>query len=351
MIYLRNFIIGTLLTIIILIIFLGYRQNFSQTETLPIDDEQEGLKDQIVIHFSHVVAENTPKGLAASRFAELVHEKSNGKIIVYVHSNGVLYNDSNEVEALQNGDVQMIAPSISNMTSKLSSWQIFDLPFLFDDATQLHTTLTGELSAALLQELNSLHIKGLTFWQNGFKQIASNTPIVSTEDFNGLRIRMMPSKILHDQYSLLKAIPVTTPFTEIYSELQSDEIAAQENTISNLFSKGYYQTNSHITLSNHGILAYAVMINEEFWEQLDVKMQQVILDSLEEISTWQYTSSIRLNEENLHSLENNPNVSLHRMTEIELSKWQQTVRPVYEHYAENHKNYLELLNRDLINNK
>ncbi len=347
MIYLRNFIIGACLSFIIIIILIGYRQNLFQSESLPIDDEQVGLKDQIVIHFSHVVAENTPKGLAASRFAELVHEKSKGKIIVYVHPNGVLFNDYNEVEALQNGDVQMIAPAISNMTSILSSWQIFDLPFLFKDAAQLHAALSGELSNTLLQELDSIHIKGLTFWQNGFKQIASNTPIVSMEDFNGLRIRMMASKVLKDQYSLLQAVPVTTPFTEIYSELQSDDIAAQENTISNIYSKGYYETNSQITLSNHGILAYAVMINETFWEQLDAEMQQVIIDSLAEISTWQYNSSIRLNEENLQNLENNPNVSLHKMNEKELEKWEQTVRPIYDKYTNTHKKYIKLLNSDL----
>ncbi|MEO4052321.1 DctP family TRAP transporter solute-binding subunit [Solibacillus sp. CAU 1738] len=343
----RNFIFGVISAFIILIGILAYRQNIFQPESLPYDDEQAGLDEQVVINFSHVVAENTPKGLAATRFAELVNKKSGGKVIVYIHPNGVLYNDSNELEALQNGNVQMIAPSISNMTNKLPSWQLFDLPFLFKDDEQVAAALTGQLSESLLEELDSLHIKGLTFWSSGFKQIAANTPIVNIEDFEGLRIRTMPSNMLKQQYEIMHAIPITTPFTDIYEELDSMQIAAQENTISNLFSKGYHKTHANITLSNHGILSYAVMINEGFWEELDTETQQIITDSLAEMSEWQHELAIELNEENLHKLENNKEVSLYTMNEEETLKWQQAVRPIYDVYAQRYKKYMKLLLNDL----
>ena len=281
-IVLRFYTITAIITIIILVATISYRFDIWNKKDLPNDDEQIGLNDQVIINFSHVVAESTPKGLAAMKFAELIEEKSNGEMIVQIYPNGILYNDDNELAALREGDIQMIAPTISKMTEDLPSWQVLDLPFLFENNEQVYQALHGELSEKLLQELNSINVHGLTFWHNGFKQMASNaTPLLQVEDFKDLSIRSMPSEILKEQFTLLNAKPVVTTFNDLYEASQNNQVLAQENTISNIYSKGYYSLQPNITLSNHGILAYALMMNEDFWESLNEKQQQIIEEALE----------------------------------------------------------------------
>ena len=277
----KIFLTGSFITIIILIVLFSYRQNIFSTEALPYDDEQQGLNEQITIHFSHVVAENTPKGVAAERFKQLVEEKSDGKVIVQIYPNGMLYNDESELEALRENDVQMIAPTISKMTGTLPDWQVLDLPYIIENDAQLKKVLNGQVSKSLLEELDKINVKGLTFWNNGFKQIASTTPIIEVEQFKGMRVRMMTSNILREQFKLLDAKPIATAFGDVYYDLKRNNVDAQENTISNIFSKQFHTMENHITLSNHGILSYAVLMNEDFWNSLDEEVQQIITDSLD----------------------------------------------------------------------
>ncbi|KGR78517.1 DctP family TRAP transporter solute-binding subunit [Ureibacillus manganicus] len=340
-----------MITIIILIVLLGYRQNIFSQGTLPYDDEQVGIEDQVIIKFSHVVAENTPKGIAAEKFARLVEEKSNGRMVVQVYPNGMLYNDVNELQALKEGDIQMIAPTFSKMTDYLPNWQVLDLPFIIENEKQLKKVLTGSFSEKLIAELDGLNIKGLTFWSNGFKQIASSySPILETHHFWHKKIRMMPSDILKEQYYLLRAKPITRTFDEVYKEIEKNLVDAQENTISNIFSKKFYEMENHITLSNHGILSYVVMMNEEFWNDLSISDQKIITDSLDEMENWQFEQAENINAINLQTLAHNKNVFIYELDEKNKRKWQEKLNPIYEYYRKNiHPNYLnELLNE--INN-
>ncbi|HWK24430.1 MAG TPA: DctP family TRAP transporter solute-binding subunit [Ureibacillus sp.] len=344
----KYFLSGSFITIIILIVLFSYRQNIFSTTTLPFDDEQQGLDEQITILFSHVVAENTPKGVAAEKFKELVEEKSRGKVIVQIYPNGMLYNDGNELEALRENKVQMIAPTISKMTDIVPDWQVLDLPFIIENNKQLQTVLNGQVSKSLLQELEKINIKGLTFWNNGFKQISSTTPIIEVEQFKGKRIRVMSSDILHDQYELLKAEPIATSFGEVYSDLQKNIVDAQENTISNIYSKQFHTMENQITLSNHGILAYTVLINDDFWNSLDEDIQKIITDSLFEMQDWQFQKAEQFNSEDLLYLKADPKVKIYELDEQNKNKWKEELQPIYTQY-EKHVNdqYLEKLKDEI----
>ncbi|WP_159083055.1 MULTISPECIES: DctP family TRAP transporter solute-binding subunit [unclassified Lysinibacillus] len=345
----RFYVITALITITVLVVSISFRLDVWNQKELPYDDEQIGLDDQIIINFSHVVAENTPKGIAATKFAELVKEKSDGKMIVQIFPNGILYNDENELSALKQGDIEMIAPTISKMTESLPSWQVLDLPFIFENDEQVYEVLHGELSKNLLHELNSIDIHGLTFWHNGFKQMASqSTPLLEVEDFNNLSIRSMPSTILKEQFTLLKAKPIVTTFNDLYAASQNNEILAQENTISNLYSKGYYAMQPNITLSNHGILAYSVLMNEDFWESLNNKQQKIIEDSLDEMQQWQHDQAIALNKENLKQLRSINQVQIQALSAEQLNHWKQALHPIYKSYEKlTAKGYLSQLRREI----
>ncbi|KGR74551.1 DctP family TRAP transporter solute-binding subunit [Ureibacillus sinduriensis] len=344
----KLFLTGSFITIIILIVLFSYRQSIFSINSLPFDDEQRGLNEQIIIHFSHVVAENTPKGIAAEKFKALVEEKSGGKVVVQIYPNGMLFNDENELEALRDNKVQIIAPTISKLTNSLPNWQVLDLPFIIENNEQLKKVLNGETSDSLLQELEKINIKGLTFWNNGFKQIASTSPVIGVEDFNGMRIRMMSSDILDDQFKLLGAKPIATSFGDVYSGIKNNIVDAQENTISNIYSKQFHTMENHITLSNHGVLAYAVMMNEDFWNSLDTDTQKIITDSFEEMQDWQFERAEQFNEENLSYLKENSAVHIYELDEPIKNEWKEKLKTIYTQYEKNvNGHYLSDLLKEL----
>lgn len=351
-ILLRLYIITAIVAALLLIVTISYRFDVWNTKNLPYDDEQVGLDDQIVINFSHVVAENTPKGLAVNKFAELVKEKSDGEIIVQTYPNGILYNDENELAALQKGDIQMIAPSVSKMSEALPSWQVLDLPFIFESDEQVYEILHGDLSDSLLQELDSINVHGLTFWHNGFKQMASNTtPLLEVDQFKDLKIRIMPSDILKEQFLLLKAKPILKTFNDLYIAIQNNEIIAQENTISNLYSKGYYSMQPNITLSNHGILAYSVMMNADFWKSLSDGQQKIIQDSLDEMQRWQHDQAVALNAENYQQLQADENVQFYTISDQQRKQWMEALQPIYSSYEKiSNKDFLTQLRKEIQDN-
>jgi tripartite ATP-independent transporter DctP family solute receptor len=299
------------------------------------DDEQKGLKEQIVINFSHVVAENTPKGLAAQKFAEIVNNKSEGRVKVEVFPNGVLYSDDEEMDALMRNDVQMIAPSFSKMTEMMPEWQMFDLPFIFEDYEEVEEAFMGDVGRKLLTLLEDEDIKGLALWSNGFKQMTSNNrPLLEPSDFKGQRFRIMPSEVIEEQFRLLGAEPKVVPFNQVYESLEKHQFDGQENTISNIYSKRFYQLQRYMTISNHGYLGYAVLMNEDFWKRLPPGVQILLTDAMKETTTWIWEQAKLMNEEQLQYIKEESNIKVYYLTEEEKKKWRQKFQPIYNNFEE-----------------
>lgn len=332
----KNFIIGSILTVLLLTIGISVQQGLLFAKPLPYDDEQKGLDTQITIHLSHVVAENTPKGQAASKFAELVEEKTDGEVKVHVYPNASLYSDENEFKALQNGEVEMIIPTFSKMTSYVPSWQVLDLPYLFDTEEQVHDVLTGAIGERLLEELAPYRVKGLGFWHNGFKHLTSaDDPIHTFENLKGLRVRTMPSKVLEKQFETVGATAVPLSFSEVFSDLEAHAIDAQENTASNIYSKGFYKVQQHMTLTKHGILGYSVLMNEDFWRTLPIKLQKQITEAMEETTEWQFEQAILMNKKDLLKLQQQNDFEIYDMSMNERTRFKEQLAPVYAYYRTN----------------
>jgi tripartite ATP-independent transporter DctP family solute receptor len=325
------FILAGLLGLSVLYIVGVYRNLLGTNIT--IDDEQQGLKEQIVIYFSHVVAENTPKGLAAKKFEQLVEEKTNGRVKVEVFPNGSLYSDEEEMDALMRGDVQMIAPSFSKVTEFIPEWQVLDLPFIFENDHDVEKVFTGETGQKLLAMLEKKRIKGLALWSNGFKQMISNQQLlIEPRDFENLKFRIMPSKVIEMQFRLLGAEPVVVPFNHVYRSLENHEFDGQENTISNIYSKSFYKFQSYMTVSNHGYLGYAVMMNEQFWNSLPKDIQQQILEAIKETTVWNLKQSKQLNEQQLLDMKKNSEMKIYELKEEEREKWKEKFTPLYKEF-------------------
>ncbi len=234
------------------------------------------LADPIVIKFSHVVAADTPKGKAAEFFKKRADELTKGQVKVEVYPNSQLYKDKEEMEALQLGAVQMLAPSLAKFGPLgVKEFELFDLPFIFDDFNDLHKVTQGPVGQSLLKKLEPKGITGLAFWDNGFKSFSANTPIKTPEDLKGKKMRIQSSKVLEEQMRSVGSIPQVMAFSEVYQALQTGVVDGTENPISNLYTQKMHEVQKHLSLTNHGYLGYAVIVNKKFWDGLpaDVKGQ------------------------------------------------------------------------------
>ncbi|WLR50314.1 TRAP transporter substrate-binding protein [Bacillus tianshenii] len=331
----RNFVSLSLFIIscVCIAIVVGFGYDSSLT-AISVDDEQEGLSEQIVINFSHVVAENTPKGLAAQKFAEIVKEKTDGKVKVEVFPNGMLYSDGEEIDALLRGDVEMIAPAFSKLTELSSEWQVLDLPYLFETHEDVKRAFEGEIGDILLKKLEDHQIKGLALWSNGFKQMTSNEgPLREPEDFRGQRFRIMPSNVLREQFEMLDVQPSSTPFNKVYNNLDTRYLDGQENTISNIYSKRFYQVQNYLTISNHGYLGYGVLTNKKFWDNLPNDVQSDIQEAMDETTAWIFKQSAHLNEQQLLRIRQHSDIQIYELTYDERKKWRAYFEPLYQDFA------------------
>lgn len=302
-------------------------------DELPYDEEYTGLQDRIVIKFSHVVAENTPKGLAAAHFAQLVKEKSKDRVEIQVFPNGMLYTEDTEIAALQSDDIQMIAPSFSNMNTIDPIWLVMDLPFLFRNQQEVELALHGALGERLLATLEAHGMKGADFWHNGFRQVTNNVrPLRTPEDFQGLTFRIQPSPVLERQFEALNASTISTPFNEIYRSLKTGRVDGQENTISNILSKRLYQVQRFMTISNHSYLGYIVTFNKQFWEELPPDVQKLLEEALAETSDWNNREAL-LHEKRLQTLPQHQLLEIITLTDAEKALWRKRFEPLYEEFT------------------
>lgn len=228
----------------------------------------------IIIKFSHVVATDTPKGKGAEYFAKRAAELTKGKVKVEVYPNSTLYKDKEEIEALQLGAVQMLAPSLSKLGPLgVKEFEVFDLPFIFSNYDDLHKVTYGPVGKSLLTKLEPRGIMGLAFWDNGFKSFSANTPIKMPADLKGKKMRIQSSKVLEEQMRALGSIPQVMAFSEVYQALQTGVVDGSENTISNLYSQKMHEVQKHLALTEHGYIGYVVIVNKKFWEKLPPEIQ------------------------------------------------------------------------------
>ena len=235
-----------------------------------------GAEAPIVIKFSHVVATETPKGQAALRFKELAEAATHGRVKVEVYPNSQLYKDKEELEALQLGAVQMLAPSLAKFGPLgVKEFELFDLPFIFEDYAALHRVTDGAVGKKLLAKLEPKGILGLAYWDNGFKVMTANRPLRRPDDLKGLKLRIQSSKVLDAQMRAMGAMPQVMAFSEVYQALQTGVVDGTENPPSNLYTQRMHEVQRYVTVSNHGYLGYAVIVNKKFWTGLpaDVRTQ------------------------------------------------------------------------------
>ena len=254
----------------------------------------------LVIKFSHVVANDTPKGKAADFFAKRAAELTGGKVKVEVYANSTLYKDKEEMEALQIGAVQMLAPSLAKFGPLgVREFELFDLPFIFDDAKELHAVTTGAVGKQLFAKLETKGITGLAYWDNGFKSFSANKPLKTPDDFKGLKMRIQSSKVLESQMRAVGALPQVMAFSEVYQALQTGVVDGTENPHSNLYTQKMHEVQKHMTVSDHGYLGYAVITNKKFWDGLPADTRAALEKAMTEATVFANKIALEENEGSL----------------------------------------------------
>ena len=272
----------------------------------------------IIIKFSHVVAVDTPKGNASEFFAKRAAELTKGKVKVEVYPNSQLYKDKEEMEALQLGAVQMLAPSLAKFGPiGVKEFEVFDLPFIFDNEAELNKVTQGPIGKQLLDKLEPKGIKGLAYWDNGFKSFSANKPIKTPADLKGQKMRIQSSKVLEEEIRALGGLPQVMAFSEVYQALQTGVVDGTENPISNLYTQKMYEVQKHLTLTEHGYLGYAVIVNKKFWDGLPADVRGQLEQAMKEATEYANKIAKEENDEALAKVRQSGKTQVYQPTPAE----------------------------------
>lgn len=288
----------------------------------------------IVIKFSHVVAENTPKGQMANKFKELVDQRLDGKVVVEVFPNSQLFGDNKVLEAMILGDVQLAAPSLSKFQKYTKSLQIFDLPFLFKNMDAVEKFQQSPEGQKLLMSMKKKGLIGLGYLHNGMKQLSASDPLRVPADAHGKKFRIMTSDVLAAQFEAIEAMPLKKPFSEVFTLLQTRAIDGQENTWSNIYSKKFFEVQPYITESNHGVLDYLVVTSAEFWMGLPDDIRVEVKKALDEaIAFGNKVSDVKAIEDKQKIIDSKRSEII-ELTDAQRQQWVDAMKPVWKKFED-----------------
>jgi C4-dicarboxylate-binding protein DctP len=290
---------------------------------------QAWAQEPIVIKFSHVVASDTPKGRGAERFKQLAEQLTKGRVKVEVYPNSTLYKDKEELEALQLGSVQMLAPSLAKFGPLgVKEFEVFDIPYMFPSQAFLERVEDGPIGHKLMSKLEAKGITGLAFWDNGFKIFSANKPIASPADLKGLKLRIQSSKVLEAQMRTLDAIPQVMAFGDTYQALQTGVVDGTENPWSNMYTQKMHEVQKYAVDTYHGYLGYAVIVNTKFWSGLPPEIRSALESAMKDATRYEHEIAQKDNEDAMAAIEKAGRTKIIRLSPDQRSAWVKALLPV-----------------------
>jgi C4-dicarboxylate-binding protein DctP len=291
------------------------------------------LAQPIIVKFSHVVAEATPKGQGALKFKEVAEKLLPGKVQVQVFPSSQLFGDAKELEALLLGDVQFIAPSLSKFSRYTKKLQVFDLPFLFDNIEAVDRFQKSPQGVALLDSMQSKGIKGLGYWHNGMKQLSSDKDkLTRPEDVKGLKFRIQSSDVLEAQFRAVGANPQKMAFSEVYQALQTGVVDGQENTWSNIYSQKFFEVQKTIAVTDHGLVDYMVITNAGWWNKLPADVRDGLSKAMAEATAHANKLANDLNERDMKRIADAGKAKIQKLTKDDVAAWRKAMHPVWKKF-------------------
>src|ERR1700736_2360633 len=292
---------------------------------------KSAVADPIIVKFSHVVSPDAPKGKAAVRFKELAEKYTNGKVKVEIYPNSSLYKDKEELEALQLGSVQILAPSISKFGPLgIKEFDVFDLPFLMSDDARARQMTSSPMMADLNKKLEAKGVSPLAYWDNGAHVYTANKPLIRPEDFRGLKMRIQGSRVLDAVARELGAIPQIMGFGELYQALQTGVVDGEDNVPSNILTQKFYEVQKHLTVSYHGRLTYALVTNKKFWDTLPADLRDPLGRAVKESTDFFNATAEKDNADALERIKASGKMQFHNLDEAQKKAWVAKLMPVHK---------------------
>jgi len=286
-------------------------------------------QEPIVIKFSHVVAADTPKGRGAERFKELAESRTKGRVKVEVYPNSTLYKDKEELEALQLGSVQMLAPSLAKFGPLgVKEFEVFDIPYMFPDEQFLGRVENGPIGRKLMSKLETKGITGLAFWDNGFKVFSANRPIAAPSDLKGLKLRIQSSKVLEAQMRALDAVPQVMAFGDVYQALQTGVVDGTENPWSNMYTQKMHEVQKYAVDTYHGYLGYAVIVNTKFWSGLPPDVRAALEGAMKDATAFEHEIARKDNQDAMAAIEKSGRTKVIHLGADQRAAWVKALAPV-----------------------
>ncbi len=290
---------------------------------------QARSEEPIVIKFSHVVAADTPKGRGAERFKELAEQLTKGRVKVEVYPNSTLYKDKEELEALQLGSVQMLAPSLAKFGPLgVKEFEVFDIPYMFPSEAFLEKVESGPIGKKLMAKLETKGITGLAFWDNGFKSFSANRPLSAPGDLKGLKMRIQSSKVLEAEMRALDAIPQVMAFGDTYQALQTGVVDGTENPWSNMYTQKMHEVQKYAVDTYHGYLGYAVIVNSKFWSGLPPDVRSALETAMKDATQYEHAIARKDNEDAMAAIEKSGRTKITHLTAEQRAAWVKALMPV-----------------------
>ncbi|MCX7156075.1 MAG: TRAP transporter substrate-binding protein [Rhodocyclales bacterium] len=284
----------------------------------------------IVIKFSHVAAADAPKGKAAERFKKLAEEGTKGRVKVELYPNSMLYKDKEELEALQLGAVQMLAPAPGKFGPMgVKEFEVLDLPYLFDNMAVAQRVTQGAVGQALLKKLEARGIAGLAFWDNGFRVFTSNKPVRRPGDLKGQKIRIQSSKVTESQMRDVGALPQVMAFGELYQALQSGVVDGQENPVTHVYTQKFYEVQKYMTLTDHTYHGYVVIANKKFWDGLPPEIRAALTAALKDTTAYFYSMAKQEDDAALEAVRKLGRMEIYTPTAAEQGEWKKAFSKVH----------------------
>lgn len=303
----------------------------------------EAAKTEITLTLGHVVQDGTPVDLGADRFAELVAEKSNGRIKVEVYPNSALGDNRSMLESLQTGMLDMQLPAVAVLSGFTTKTLVFDLPFMFKDTESAEKVLDSEIGANILSGLEDSGLIGLSWWTQGWRVLTTTkTEVHTPADLKGLKIRTMDNKIHIAFWNQLGASAIPMAFSELFTSLQQGVLDGQENPYSNIKLSGFSEVQDYFIETNHIYDPIPMLMSKKTWDKLSKDDQAIITEAAQEAKTFERETAAKLDAKIADELRATSGCNVITLTDEERAAFKKACQPVYDQYA-------DTIGQDLIN--
>jgi tripartite ATP-independent transporter DctP family solute receptor len=285
------------------------------------------------IKFPSASNKGHPQVAGVEKFAELVKQKSGGKLNVRPFPGGVLGPDLQIVSGMQGGTIEMNVMNASLLAGNVKEMTIFDMPFLFNNAKEADAVADGPVGKKLLDKLQNRGLVGLAYWDLGFRQMHTvKRPIAKADDFKGVKMRVIPTPIYVDFLNALGATAVPMPFTETYTALEQGAIDGMTNPLLNILDGKYNEVSKHLTLTNHMYTPQAVIVSKKFWDKLSADEKKILQDAATETAGYQRKVARDEATKVLSELKKRGMI-VHELSSEEINKLRERAKPVIDKYT------------------